>query len=236
MAGQRQKDKSMLGQRVAANIALMQKNQRLWGAVVVFLGALFLLGAIPFYPVYLVPVLALLCGAVSYFSRPPFGTLLGLLLAFPAVIFQSSVFGWLFLLIIVVALFEVFDHWLIISVLQILIAAPFSFGALPFLGLVTIAGMLIAALYFGSKKSILIAVPSVLIILLLSSMWVVENSAFMPINLELYTKVSALSFSKDPVQLSNLGSAFGTALGNFASPANIENFFNSIVCNSISLK
>lgn len=229
-AAQRQKpkEKSMLGQKIAVNIALMQKNEKLWSAAVVFLGALFLLGAVPFYPVYLVPLLALVCGLVCYFSRPPFGTLLSLLLAFPAVIYQSSVFGWLFLLILVVAMFEVFEHWLVISVLQVLIAAPFSFGAVPIFGWITIAGMVMAALYFGSKKSILISVPSVLIILLLSSIWTVENSAFMPLNLSLYTGISEMMFSKSPADIGSLGSEFANALGNFFSPANIELFFASM--------
>lgn len=222
-------EKSMAAQKVATYVAMARQNERLWGAVVVFLGVLFLLGAVPFYPVYLIPLLALVCGALSYFSRPPFGTLLGLLLAFPAVIYQSSVFGWLFILILVIALFEVFEHWLIISVLKILIAAPFSFGQLPLFGWITIAGMMMAAFYFGSKRSILISVPSVLIILLLSSMWLVENSAYMPLNLELYEPgVPELMFSKGTVELGNLGSELGRAFGNFFSIGNMEKIFTSM--------
>ena len=221
---------SMTVQKAKAYIALAQKNKKLWGAFAVFLGTLFLLGAVPFYPVYLVPFIALVCGLISYFSRPPFGTLLGLLLVFPAVIYQSAIFGWLFMLILVIAMFEVFDNWLIISVLEILIAAPFSFGQLPFLGWITIAGMVIAAFYFGSKKSILISIPSVLIILLLSSLWLVENSAFMPINLKLYEPGNAaIMFSKGTVELGNLGTAFGSALGNFISPENIGRFFSAML-------
>jgi len=230
MSVQRQRpgEKSMLGQRVAANISLLQKNEKLWGAALIFLASLFLLGTAPFYPLYLVPLLALLCGAVAYFTRPTFGLILGLLIAFPAVMYQSALFAWLFLLIIVVALFEAFDHWKIISVLMILVTAPFAFGQVPVFGWITILGMVTASLYFGSKKSILIAVPSVLIILLLSSIWVVENNAFMPINLDLYDKIPALSFSRGPVELGRLGAEFSGAVGNFASFQNMGNFFNSI--------
>jgi len=232
MPAEKQKERpdqrSLAAQRVVTYIALAQQNEKLWGGFVVFLGTLFLLGAVPFYPIYLVPLLALLCGGISYFSRPPFGTLLGLLIAFPAVIYQSSVFGWLFLLIIVIALFEAFEHWLEISVLEILIAAPFSFGQLPFLGFITILGMVVATLYFGSKRSILISIPSVLMILLLSSLWHVENSAFMPINLDLYTPDSALKFSKAAVPIQDIGTAFGNALGSFASVDNAGRFFASI--------
>ncbi len=222
-------EKSMAAQKVATYLAMAQRNEMLWGAFIVFLGTLFLLGAVPFYPVYLIPVLALVSGLVAYFVRPAFGTLLGILLAFPAVIYQSSVFGWLFLLIIVVALFEVFENWLIISVLKILIAAPFSFGQLPFFGWITIAGMVMASLYFGSKRSILISVPSVLAILLLSSLWLVENSAFMPLNLELYRPgVSELMFSKGAVGIGEIGGALGGALGGFASFENLGKLFTAM--------
>ncbi|NYZ76723.1 AAA family ATPase [Candidatus Micrarchaeota archaeon] len=221
--------KSMAGQKVAAYVAFARQNEKLWGAFIVFLGTFFLLGAAPFYPVYLIPFLALLCGLLCYLSRPPFGTLLGVLLAFPAIIYQSSVFGWLFLLVLVVVLFEVFENWLIISVLEILIAAPFSFGQFPFLGWITIAGMAIATLYFGSKKSILISVPSVLVILLLSSLWLVQNSAYMPLNLQLYQPGRPeLMFSKGAVGFGDIGSALGDAFGAFLSFENIGKMFASL--------
>ena len=82
----------MAGQKIAAYISLAQKNDSLWGALLVFAGALFLLSSIPFYPIYIVPILALLCGAIA-FRNPPIGLIIGAILALPAVIYQSHVFA-----------------------------------------------------------------------------------------------------------------------------------------------
>jgi len=222
-------EKSMASQKIAAYVALAQQDEKLLGAFIVFLGSLFLLGTAPFYPIYLIPLLAFLCGAVSYFTRPPFGVILGMLLALPAVLYQSPVFGWIFIIILTITIFEVFEGWLIIAVLEILITAPFAFGQLPFLGLVTILGMVMAALHFGSRKSILIAAPSLLMILLLSSLWLIENSAFFPLNMELYKPGRPeLMFSKSSVGIDRIFDAFGDALGGFASFDNLAKFFTSI--------
>ncbi len=230
-------EKSLAGQKVAAYISLAQKNERLWGSLIVFLGVLFLLGAIPFYPFYIVPFIALVCGIVAYRS-PPFGTIIGLILVFPAIVYQSPLFAWIFLLVIALALFESFEHWKIISTLEILIAAPFSFGQFPLLGWVTIAGMAIGTLYFGSRKSILISVPSVLAILLLSSLWLVPNTAYMPLNLAEYRENSDLVFSRNPAALSELGVQFSDSLSEFLdfnTAGRILGAFNTIIGNLVTL-
>ncbi len=221
---------SLSGQKVKAYIAIAQKNEKLWSSFIVFLGVLFMLGAVPFYPFYIVPVIALICGLVAYRS-PPFGTIIGLILVFPAIIFQSPVFGWVFLLIIAFALFESFEHWKIISVLEVLIAAPFSFGQFPLLGWVTVAGMAISTLYFGSRKSIFISVPSVLVILLLSSLWLVPNTAYMPINLGAYKENTDLVFGRSPVEITQIGSAMGEAFTRFMDFSTVNRLlgaFNTI--------
>jgi SpoVK/Ycf46/Vps4 family AAA+-type ATPase/intein/homing endonuclease len=212
---------SLAGQKVAATLASIQKNEGLWGAVLVFLGALFLLSAIPFYPIYLAFILAAACGAVSYKS-PPVGLMAGAVLAFPAIIFQTPVFGWFYLLLLALILFEAFENWKVIAVLEILVLAPFSFGGLPLMGWITIAGMGIGALYFGSKKSVAVSLPSVILILLLSSIWLVENSAYMPMNMSLYEPGKPeLKITKEAVGIGDLGGALGDALGNFLSFENM---------------
>src|SRR3989344_4104715 len=172
--------KTMASQKVAAYLKLAQENEGLWNAVLIFLGTLFLLGAIPFYPLYVVPLLALVCGAVG-FRLPWAGTLLSMLLAFPAMAYQSAIFAWIFIFLLAVVIFEMIENWRIISTLQILIMAPFSFNALPFFGWITVLGMFVASLHFGSRKSLFISLPAVFLILLLSSIWLVDHSDFMPI-------------------------------------------------------
>ncbi|NYZ73646.1 AAA family ATPase [Candidatus Micrarchaeota archaeon] len=228
---------SMANVRVAAYLDMLQRNQGLWGAMLVFLGALFLISTIPFYPIYIIPVLALLCGAVAYKS-PPVGLILGAILAFPAVLYQSSVFGWFYILIMAAILFEAFENWLLVAALEILVLAPFSFGAFPLFGWISIAGMGIGALYFGSRKSVMIAVPSVFLILMLSSMWMLPNSAYLPVKMDLYKAKADLMLTKPAVDLGGMGSAMGASLGRFLSVDNIGKTWDCIswlIGNTITL-
>jgi len=80
---------SMAHLKVASMLSTATKNERLHGALIIFLGALFLLSAFPFYPVYVVIFLAAVCGAVAYRS-PPLGLIAGAVLAFPAVIWGCA--------------------------------------------------------------------------------------------------------------------------------------------------
>jgi len=219
---------SMASVKVAAYVDMLQRNEGLWGSVIVFLGTLFLLSSIPLYPIYLVPVLALLCGAIAYKS-PPIGLILGAVLGFPAVIYQSPVLGWFYILVLTAVLFEAFENWLLVATLEVLVLAPFAFGAFPLFGWVSIAGMGIGALYFGSKKSVMVALPSVFLILFLSSMWLVQNSAYLPVNTELYKPGQAeLQLAKSAVDIGGLGAAIGNAVGSFASIDNIGRVWNSL--------
>ncbi|HLC69318.1 MAG TPA: AAA family ATPase [Candidatus Bilamarchaeaceae archaeon] len=210
--------KTMASQKVAAYLKLAQENEGLWNAVLIFLGTLFLLGAIPFYPLYVVPLLALVCGAVG-FRLPWAGTLLSMLLAFPAMAYQSAIFAWIFIFLLAVVIFEMIENWRIISTLQILIMAPFSFNALPFFGWITVLGMFVASLHFGSRKSLFISLPAVFLILLLSSIWLVDNSAFMPIHKPLYEPaLDALKLSKPILGLMDVPRGIGNALPSLFAP------------------
>ena len=79
----------MAAQKVAAYVSIAQKSETLWSAVLVFLGALFLLATIPFYPLFLVPLLAAGCGLMAL-RMPPLGVIAGVVLAFFAIIFPES--------------------------------------------------------------------------------------------------------------------------------------------------
>jgi SpoVK/Ycf46/Vps4 family AAA+-type ATPase len=213
----------MAQQKVMAYLRIAQENEGLWSALLVSLGALFLLGAIPFYPVYIVPALALVCGAIAY-KRPDIGVALGVVFAFPAVAYQSGIFGWVFIIVLAIVFFEMFEQWKTIAVIEILVMAPFSFGQLPFFGWITVLGMVIAALHFGSKKSIAVSIPSVFLILLLSTLWMVNNSAFMPINLGLYSPAySPLMIQRSEVGLSNMAGAAIQGIENMFKREIIDN-------------
>ncbi|MFH1684974.1 MAG: AAA family ATPase [Candidatus Micrarchaeota archaeon] len=220
--------RSMATQKVATYLSLAQKNEGLWGAVLVFLGAFFLLATVPFYPVFIVPILAAICGAIAY-KLPPAGLILGAVLGFFAIIFQSAVLGWLYILILVIVLFEAFDNWKVICVLEILVLAPFAFSGFPLIGWVTIVGMAMGALYFGSHKSVMISVPSAFMILLLSSLWLTQNTAYMPVNMSLYEPGKAeLLLTKGAVGVGGIVSGITGALGDFLSLDNFGRIWESL--------
>jgi len=219
--------KSLASQKVAAYVSLVKESQKFWDFLLVFLAALLTLSAIQFYPFLIVLVLAAVCGGIAYRS-PPIGLIALFILAFPAVIYQSAIFGWIFLLIIALVLFEAFSNWKLISILLILIMAPFSFGRIPYVGLISVFGMVASAFYFGSRKSILVAVPSVLCILLLSSFFLVQNGAFMPVNLAIYSSNEQLLFGRNAVGLMDIGNELGNAFSRFVNPSNIGLFFASL--------
>ncbi len=222
------KQQSMGRQKVAAYLVMAQKSDALWGAFLVFLGALALLGSIPFYPVYAVPVLAAVCGLIAL-RYPPAGVVAGALLAFPAVLYQSSVFGWFYVMILSAILFEAMENWRIVSVLEALVLAPFAFGGLPFAGWLSIAGMALGSLHFGSRKSIAISLPSVFLILLLSSLWLAQNTAYLPLKMDLYQPGQPdLLFAKKPVDLMAMGAETGNALMGFVNLDNVSRIWNAI--------
>ncbi|MEW6036007.1 MAG: AAA family ATPase [Candidatus Micrarchaeota archaeon] len=219
---------SMAAQKVAAYLSMAQKSESLWNGVLVFLGTFMLLASIPFYPIYLVFVIAALCGAIA-FKAPPIGLILGAVFGLPAILYQSAVFGWFYLLIMVVVLFEAFENWMVIAVLEILVMAPFAFGGLPLSGWITIIGMAIGALFFGSKKSMAISLSAVTLILLLSSIWLVPNTAYLPLKMELYEPGKAeLQFMKKTVDIGGMGGAFFDAIGGLFNIDNVSRIWESL--------
>ncbi|MFH1222088.1 MAG: AAA family ATPase [Candidatus Micrarchaeota archaeon] len=206
--------KSLAVQKVEAYAIMLKENQKFWDFLFVFLSTLVMLSAIQFYPLPIIFLLAAVAGIIAFY-KPPVGIIASFLLAIPAFIYQSAPFAWIFLGLTSFVMFEVFEHWFLIAVLQILIFAPFSFGRLPFAGFLTVFGMAASAYNFGSKKSILIAVPTVLLVLLLSSFFLVQNSAFMPLNLSLYSPDSFLRFDKPMTNFDNIASEFSSSLSDF---------------------
>jgi SpoVK/Ycf46/Vps4 family AAA+-type ATPase len=218
----------MAQQKVAAMISQAQKSESLWNGVLVFLATLMLLSTINFFPIYIIIPIALICGAISS-KVPPYGIIIGAALGLPGVMYQSAVFAWFYILILVLILFEVFEYWMMVAVLMVLILAPFAFGGLPFSGYVTIVGMAMGALYFGSRKSISISLFAVSMILLLSSVWLVQNTAYMPIKNELYTPAKPeLQFTKKAADLGNIGAEITGALGRFFDFSNITRIWESV--------
>ncbi|HII53403.1 TPA: AAA family ATPase, partial [Candidatus Micrarchaeota archaeon] len=190
---QQLKSATMSEQKVRATLQSLQENKELGNAVLIFLGALYLLVLFQFYPIYISFLLALACGLAAY-RFPQVGIIMGIIFAIPALSYQAPLFVWPFMLIISLVLFQMHEDWDVIAFLEIIVCAPFA--PLPFSllsGFVPLL-MVLGAFRTGSQRSIVISIPAVCLILLLSSLWIVQNSAFMPItNLGQFTpKIDAL--------------------------------------------
>jgi len=191
----------------------LRQNESFWNAFLVFLGALGILSVAPFYPPYIIPFLAMIAGAIAY-KRPPLGVIFSTFLALFSFSYQSTVFGWVFLLVLAFVLFEAWEYWGILAALQILVFLPFAPFPISLLGGFIYLGMALAALHFGSHKSIAIAAGSILLVLLLSSLWQVQNAAYFPIRSSIYLTSEDLQVSKPPFGIITIFSGFGIAVSN----------------------
>ncbi|MBI5223768.1 AAA family ATPase [Candidatus Micrarchaeota archaeon] len=212
--------------QIAFAINAATHNQQLFASLVVFLGALALIGTTHFFPTYLTVAFALACGIIAY-KAPHIGTLLGVIISLFGVMYQSPVLTWPYLLLVALTFFTFVESWLTIATLEILIASPFAVS-LPYQGWLTILGMSLAALYFGSKKSLQVSLGSVFAILLLSAIWNVQNTAYLPINLSNYQPPKeTILFQKGPVQIGEILSQIVNSITQFISPANLGQVWDS---------
>ncbi|MCX6770279.1 MAG: AAA family ATPase [Candidatus Micrarchaeota archaeon] len=238
MAGQAQ---GMGKQKLLATMQMMKNDDNLGAAVLVFLGTLSLLLAFPFYPVYLAPFMAGLAALVAY-RQAPLGTIAGLLIVFPAVAYQAPVFAWLFTVIIAIALFEAFEHWSVISFLEVAIFAPFAIAPFSLLSGFLFLFLGIAAMRFGSRHSFVVSLPAIFIVLLLSSIWMVQTNSFITISKDssLYgPAMPELQNNKSPVELSQVVPEAGNALMSLldfeVSIKPVSEAINKVVSNAIAL-
>ncbi|NYZ60273.1 AAA family ATPase [Candidatus Micrarchaeota archaeon] len=206
--------RSLTEQKVITYFKLAERSEGLWNSVLVFLGSLFLLSAIPFYPLPLALFIAMVCGIVA-FKYPSLGLLIGFVMVMPALAYQSTILAWIGLLLLAIVLFEMFDNWGVIALLEIVCLAPFAaFPLSMFSGFIYLF-MIWGSLHFGSRKSVIISVPAVLLILLLSSIWLVDNSAFFPITKSLYEPgLDSLTVDKPAVGLGDVAGSIGPAFAN----------------------
>jgi transitional endoplasmic reticulum ATPase len=206
----------LMEQKVRAYMQIAQKDEHLWSAALVFLGALSLLSAIPFYPLAFALILAAACGAIAY-KNPPIGVALGFILILPALSYQSAIFGWVGLMLLALVFFEVFEHWGEIALLEVLVLLPFAVFPFSMLGGLIYFGMIWGSFHFGSAKSTLISTASVFTVLLLTSIWLTPNSAFFQISLPQYPAFPALQLTKPALSIAGTLPGILPALGNLAN-------------------
>jgi SpoVK/Ycf46/Vps4 family AAA+-type ATPase len=219
-------------QKVLATVQMLRSDDNLGGAVLVTLGTLFLLLTFTFYPFYLVPLLAAAAGALAY-RKPPLGTILSMLLAFPAVAYQAPVLAWVFCAVLAVTLFEAFEHWSTISFLQIAIMAPFAPEPFSYVSGFLFLLLGIAALRFGSRHSFAVSLPSVFVVLLLSTIWLHPTASFITIS-DSYQSLygpgleQLMNNMKPEVGVAELLPASGNAIASLFSGENIRVFSDAL--------
>ncbi|VVB99003.1 VCP-like ATPase [uncultured archaeon] len=221
MAGVGGDIRGMGRQKMLANIQMLRSDESVGGALLVALGTIFLLSSFTFYPLYLVPLLAALAGAVAY-KQPAMGCILGMLLAFPAIAYQAPVLAWVFLIVLALTLFEAFEHWSTISFLEIAILAPFAVFPISILSGLLYLALAVAAFRFGSKHSFAVSLPAILIVLLLSTAWLQPTASFITISKDYKSLYSPAmeelqNKAKPEVGLAELAPAFAGSIGEFFS-------------------
>ena len=211
------------------------ENTNFWNAMIIIAGTLFTVATFPFYST--IPLIMLLSFTfiISY-KYPQFGLLFGALGALFAVAYQSPVMGLVYFLgimMILVILIRDFVNkseyairtWKNIAVIQILLFAPFAIGIPMFISsIIFMIGVVAGALYLGSKRSAMIIIPTVLLILLLSSLWIEQNNSFMPTSDLYQPKLTGIERAAQPIP--EMPMFFATAMGGIAGLGDTNNFMN----------
>ena len=188
----------------AIGIKLAQQPQ-LWRGLLIAGGFLSFALFFPFYGL-LLPLLALIVFVVGY-HHPIFGVILSFLCILPAISYQVPVFAWLFLVLVGMVFFLVFNNWYVIAALLFVVSAPFApepFNLL--LGPLTILVLAVSSLALGSRKSLYVLPVTFYLILMLSVFWSAHNSAFLTISENTFASDSSLIPSKyEPSTLAIMG-------------------------------
>ncbi len=211
----------LYAQKIKAVVYTLEKNENFLRALLIYIATLSVLLAFPTFPFLAVPFIALI-PAIAGYSHPALGTILSVLIANIAVAYQSPVLGWIFTVALSITLVASFKHWYIISLLELLIFAPFAKGIGPFGGII-IPVMFISALRLGAKKSLMITLPAVYLVLLLTAIWGVDNTAFLSVSHPYYEGMRGavpeklLVPSKPPASIFNIAGVIGKAIGGMFS-------------------
>ncbi len=219
--------KSLNTVRLNAYTRLILSDNNLMNAFLLFIASLSLFLAIPFYPPLIGFILAIIVAAIGYITKPSFGLIFNVILALFAFAYQSTTFAFVWLIVLSITLFTAFKFWKTITTLEILIFLPFVHSPLNILGGFVYGIMFLMSYKLGAKQSVILSIPSVLLILLLSSIWQIPNYAYFPLNLDLYETSPNLNLQDFPYLL-NFDIAFNTAINNLTNFRNLLDFGDTL--------
>ena len=153
----------------------ISSNPNFIDAVLVLLGFIAFAAALPFYPL----VILVVFGIALFFAglkHAFLGLLLMLLLTFPMVMYQLPALAWIYLLAISFSMIYGYMHHRTIEFMYLLVALPFS--AMGYL--LSIPVFMLSILTIGFKRAAVMSVLVVLLIVMLSGLTGVQNSAYVP--------------------------------------------------------
>ncbi len=225
--------KKLAKHKIAAIVQTIKEDNNLLNAAFIYIATLLSMYSFMAFHPYLIPFLALIPAFAGYFV-PPLGSILSVLFLNISIFYQAPLLGWIFGIILSATMVVSFKEWYIVPILELIIFAPFIVGY-------NVGGLILPLIFFvslklGAKRSLTVSIPAVFMVLFLSALWDTPNTAYLPINDELYSSITGnipsylYMRSEEPLSILNAASAIAEALGRAFDPDvfnNLNNFFSS---------
>jgi len=193
--------------------------------------------AFPFFPlVILVPLLAVTF-ALTLLS-PLAGLMAMLFETLPMFIYQAPLLAWMLTIFVSISLFLGHKHYRTITFIYAMIMLPLSYVGY----ILEIPAFIIGSLYIGFRRSVMATIIILLLVVVLSGMTGIQNSAPIVYNAPGANAAIAgglaglMSPAKPALGLGQFSSGFASAIANFFSFAVASHIFNGfdIVLSAIS--
>lgn len=169
--------------------------------------------AFPFYPTPVFGVLLLMVFALT-FAIPLLGLLVLLLLTLPMIIYQAPLLAWLVTMIISISLFLGYKHYRSIAYAYALAALPLSYLGL----LLEVPGLILSVLVLGFKRSAIMGVVVILVVVMVSNLANIQVSGPIAYNAQQgHAQIQNLSYtpyftvSKPATTLATFGSGWSSS-------------------------
>ncbi len=175
--------------------------------------------AFKFYPMPIAIILLIIIMGMSLI-HPLFGLLIMLMFSYPPIIYQAPLLGWIFSVLVIVALFAGFLHYRTLSLLFSMIMLPLS----PLGALLELPTFIIAVLVLGIKRASLATLGAFVALAIFSGLSGISATAPVLFNTTVVNNIvkanSAASYlipSKSMPSLSNLTASFSEGVSQFFS-------------------
>lgn len=183
--------------------------------------------AFPFFPIPISIILLVVVFALTFYI-PLLGLLTLLLLTLPMIIYQAPLLAWMVMIIISASLFLGYRHYRTIAYGYALAALPLSYLGL----MLEIPGLMLSILVLGFKRSAIMGVIVILVIVVVSGMGNIQLSGPIVYNslqghrlVQNTTYAQYFTVSKPATTLGTFGSSWGNAFATlFSAPVTINLF------------